>query len=208
MQTSSRVDLNDNWKDIGQHLMNIRPVGTYTKPGCCKPKPYHHPAPIFNPHGCPYPCPAPQHIDPHPHHHCPEPHTWPMDLDGDGFVEGDIIAKPLIPYGEPPVPVAPEPEIDPDFTVDEDNTTDDTSSDITDSDDTTNTDITSIDEQKQVYGIEHIEDNWLPSKIIDTETQTVVVESSVESEEYKTIEEPVIKPTRRVNRGGRRKKDI
>ena len=39
MQTASKVEI-DNWSDInGQNIMNIRPVGTYTKPCHCKP---HH----------------------------------------------------------------------------------------------------------------------------------------------------------------------
>ena len=88
--------------------MNIRPVGTYTKPQChCHCHHHHHPEPWFPPvHEIHHPkpeCDCDCECEPHCHHIPVDvqplpPHFHPVDIDGDGFVENDIIVKPLPPH--------------------------------------------------------------------------------------------------------------
>lgn len=116
MQTSSKVSY-DNWNDwnLGDKIMNIRPVGTYCFCHCnhC----HHHCVDCeftdscvkCNHCDCEHckhdhccqpvpPCP--------PHHHCDchDPHLFPIDTDGDGFVEGDLIHKVPENYIPNPIP--------------------------------------------------------------------------------------------------------
>ena len=108
--------------------MNIRPVGTYTKPCHCKP--HHKPCwppykqwfpPIHEVHNHKPECDC-HHKPECDCHHKPEcnchhipvdvqpipPHFYPVDIDGDGFVENDIIVKPIPHHHCHPVhPVPP-----------------------------------------------------------------------------------------------------
>ena len=114
--------------------MNIRPVGTYTKPCHCRP--HHKPCwppykpwfpPIHEVHKPECDCHYKPECDCHHKpecdcHHKPEcdchhipvdvqplpPHFYPVDIDGDGFVENDIIVKPIPHHHCHPVhPVPP-----------------------------------------------------------------------------------------------------
>lgn len=246
MQTSSKVSY-DNWSDwnLGDQIMNIRPVGTYC---FCK---HHH---CHNHHDCVdceftescAHCAHKHHCHPHPpvpcppHHHCDchDPHLFPVDMDGDGFVESDMIHKHHEPYIPEPLPE--------EIGNKEDNTTD--TMEISDEvDDTTeyygssmvdsipeeiqpvetseeidtiledNDDMVTTDEDGYHTLTDEIptdEDNWETSKVMDSNTQEIVEETPVlepELEDIEPVEESVEeKPTRgrrRVNRGGRRKKE-
>lgn len=277
MQTSSKVSC-DNWSDwnLGDKIMNIRPVGTYcfchchhchhhhhcvdceftdscVKCDCCE----HH----CDCHHCDCDC---EHCKHHcdcdhckhdhccqpvppcpPHHHCDchDPHLFPIDTDGDGFVEGDLIHKVpenYIPnpipdnignntdktedssidtiscYGIPLVDSIPD-EIEPVETSDD---VDSILNDVDDSNlNTESNDIfeeqnedsdNAVDELIETFGSD--DDTWSTAKLMDTDSHEIIAESPVEEPELKEVE-PVIeeeKPTRgrrRVNRGGRRKKE-
>lgn len=265
MQTSSKVSY-DNWSDwnLGDKIMNIRPVGTYCFCHCHHCHHHHCVDCEFTDscvkcdhcdcceHHCD--CDHCKHVHCHPmppcppyhHHHCDchDPHLFPIDTDGDGFVEGDLIHKVpenYIPnpipdnignntdktedssidttsyYGMPLVDSIPD-EIEP---VE---TSDDVDSILNDVDDSnlnteTNDNIfegqndesdNAVDELIETFGSD--DDTWSTAKLMDTDSHEIITESPVEEPELKDIE-PVIeeeKPVRgrkRVNRGGRRKKE-
>lgn len=247
MQTSSKVSY-DNWSDwnLGNQIMNIRPVGTYC---FCR---HHHPCDCvdceFSESCVKTECDHHCHHHPHPHvpcpphHHCDchDPHLFPVDMDNDGFVESDMIHKRPEPYIPEPLPE--------EIGVKEDNTT--STMEIGDEvDDTTeyygnsmvdaipdeiqpvetseeidtiledNDDMVTTDEDGYHTLADEIpveEDNWETSKIVDTDTQEIVEETHVPEQELKDVEEiPSVEVVeekstrgrRRVNRGGRRKKE-
>ena len=232
MQTASKVEI-DNWSDInGQNIMNIRPVGTYTKPCHCKP---HH-KPCWPPYKPWFP---PIH-EVHNHkpecdcHHKPEcnchhipvdvqpipPHFYPVDIDGDGFVENDIIVKPIPHHHCHPVhPVPPcycsenvgetveetvneseELQMTPEGTYGS------TMAQTVVQEDDTN--VEPIEEPTLNELDDVLTDVWSNSQVVDTETNEIVSEQTQPDTELHEVEEP-IKPVRvrRVNRGGRRKKE-
>lgn len=238
MQTASKVEI-DNWSDInGQNIMNIRPVGTYTKPCHCRP---HH-KPCWPPHK---PCFPPIHEVHKPEcdchhkpecdwHHKPEcdchhipvdvqplpPHFYPVDIDGDGFVENDIIVKPIPHHHCHPVhPVPPcycsenagetveetvnEPE---ELQMTPEETYGSTMAQTVVQEDDTN--VEPIEEPTLNELDDVLTDVWSNSQVVDTETNEVVSEQTQDDTELHEVEEP-IKPARvrRVNRGGRRKKE-
>lgn len=276
MQTSSKVSY-DNWSDwnLGDKIMNIRPVGTYCFCHCHHCHHHHHCVDCeFTDscvkcdhcdcceHHCDCHCDC-DHCKHHcdcdhcehdhcypmspcpPHHHhqcdCHDPHLFPIDTDGDGFVEGDLIHKVpenYIPnpipdnignntedssidttsyYGIPLVDSIPD-EIEP---VE---TSDDVDSILNDVDDSnlnteTNDNIfegqndepdNDVNELIETFGSD--DDAWSTAKLMDTDSHEIITESPVEEPELKDVE-PVIeeeKPVRgrkRVNRGGRRKKE-
>ena len=235
MQTASKVEI-DNWSDInGQNIMNIRPVGTYTKPCHCRPphKPCWPPhKPCWPPHKPWFP---PIH-EVHHHkpecdcHHMPEcdchhipvdvqplpPHFYPVDIDGDGFVENDIIVKP-IPHHHCH-PVHPVPPCDCSGNIEEtvdapeelqmipEGTYGSTMEQAVVQEDDTN--VEPIEEPTLNELDDVLTDVWSNSQVIDTETNEVVSEQTQPDIELHEVEEP-IKPARvrRVNRGGRRKKE-
>ena len=109
MQTSSKVSY-DNWSDwnLGDKIMNIRPVGTYCFCHC-----HHHCVDCeftdscvkCNHCDCEHckhdhccqpvpPCP--------PHHHCDchDPHLFPIDTDGDGLYELTFASDGIIAANE------------------------------------------------------------------------------------------------------------
>ena len=232
MQTASKVEI-DNWSDInGQNIMNIRPVGTYTKPCHCKP---HH-KPCWPPYKPWFP---PIH-EVHNHkpecdcHHKPEcnchhipvdvqplpPHFYPVDIDGDGFVENDIIVKPIPHHHCHPVhPVPPcycsenagetveetvnEPE---ELQMTPEETYGSTMTQTVVQEDDTN--VEPIEEPTLNELDDVLTDVWSNSQVVDTETNEIVSEQTQDDTELHEVEEP-IKPARvrRVNRGGRRKKE-
>lgn len=280
MQTSSKVSY-DNWSDwnLGDKIMNIRPVGTYCFCHCHHCHHHHHCVDCeFTDscvkcdhcdcceHHCDCDCEhCEHHCDCHhcncdqckhdhccppvppcpPHHHCDchDPHLFPIDTDGDGFVEGDLIHKVpenYIPnpipdnignntdknedssiettscYGMPLVDSIPD-EIEPVETSDD---VDSILNDVDDSNlNTESNDIfeeqnedsdNAVDELIETFGSD--DDTWSTAKLMDTDSHEIIAESPVEEPELKEVE-PVIeeeKPTRgrrRVNRGGRRKKE-
>lgn len=232
MQTASKIEI-DNWSDInGQNIMNIRPVGTYTKPCHCKP---HH-KPCWPPYKPWFP---PIH-EVHNHkpecdcHHKPEcnchhipvdvqpipPHFYPVDIDGDGFVENDIIVKPIPHHHCHPVhPVPPcycsenaeetveetvnEPE---ELQMTPEETYGSTMEQTVVQEDDTN--VEPIEEPTLNELDDVLTDVWSNSQVVDTETNEIVSEQTQPDTELHEVEEP-IKPARvrRVNRGGRRKKE-
>ena len=129
MQTSSKVSY-DNWSDwnLGDKIMNIRPVGTYCFCHCHHCHHHHHCVDCeFTDscvkcdhcdcceHHCDCDCEHCKHdhccqpvptCTPHHHHHCDchDPHLFPIDTDGDGFVEGDLIHKVPENYIPNPIP--------------------------------------------------------------------------------------------------------
>ena len=129
MQTSSKVSY-DNWSDwnLGDKIMNIRPVGTYCFCHCHHCHHHHHCVDCeFKDscvkcdhcdcceHHCDCDCEYCKHVHccqpappcpPHHHHHCDchDPHLFPIDTDGDGFVEGDLIHKVPENYIPNPIP--------------------------------------------------------------------------------------------------------
>ena len=282
MQTSSKVSY-DNWNDwnLGDKIMNIRPVGTYCFCHCHHCHHHHHCVDCeFTDscvkcdhcdccgHHCDCDCEHCKHhcdchhcncdqckhdhccapvppCPPHHHHHCDchDPHLFPIDTDGDGFVEGDLIHKVpenYIPnpipdnignntdknedssiettscYGMPLVDSIPD-EIEPVETSDD---VDSILNDVDDSNlNTESNDIfekqnedsdNAVDELIETFGSD--DDTWSTAKLMDTDSHEIIAESPVEEPELKEVE-PVIeeeKPTRgrrRVNRGGRRKKE-
>ena len=248
MQTASKVEI-DNWSDInGQNIMNIRPVGTYTKPCHCKP--HHKPCwppykpwfpPIHEVHNHKPECDC--HHKPEcdwlhkPEcdcHHKPEcnchhipvdvqpipPHFYPVDIDGDGFVENDIIVKPIPHHHCHPVhPVPPcycsenagetveetvnEPE---ELQMTPEETYGSTMEQTVVQEDDTN--VEPIEEPTLNELDDVLTDVWSNSQVVDTETNEIVSEQTQDDTELHEVEEP-IKPARvrRVNRGGRRKKE-
>ena len=230
MQTASKVEI-DNWSDInGQNIMNIRPVGTYTKPCHCKP---HH-KPCWPPHK---PCFPPIHEVHKPEcdcHHKPEcdchhipvdvqplpPHFYPVDIDGDGFVENDIIVKPIPHHHCHPVhPVPPcycsenaEENVEENVNEPEESqmipeeTYGSTMEHAVVQEDDTN--VEPIEEPTLNELDDVLTDVWSNSQVVDTETNEIVSEQTQDDTELHEVEEP-IKPARvrRVNRGGRRKKE-
>ena len=280
MQTSSKVSY-DNWSDwnLGDKIMNIRPVGTYCFCHCHHCHHHHHCVDCefkdscvkcdhcdccehhcdcncehckhdhcdFNCEHCKHdhccqpapPCP------PHHHHHCDchDPHLFPIDTDGDGFVEGDLIHKVPENYIPNPIPdnIGNNTDKNEDSSIDTTScygiqlvdsipdeiepveTSDDVDSILNDVDDsnlnTESNDIfeeqnedsdNAVDELIETFGSD--DDTWSTAKLMDTDSHEIITESPVEEPELKEVE-PVIeeeKPTRgrkRVNRGGRRKKE-
>ena len=280
MQTSSKVSY-DNWSDwnLGDKIMNIRPVGTYCFCHCHHCHHHHHCVDCEFTDSCvncdncdhcdscehhcdcdcehckhhcncdqckhDHCCPPVPPCTPHHHHHCDchDPHLFPIDTDGDGFVEGDLIHKVpenYIPnpipdnignntdknedssidttscYGMPLVDSIPD-EIEP---VEKSDDVDSILNDVDDSNlNTDSNDIfeeqnedsdNAVDELIETFGSD--DDTWSTAKLMDTDSHEIIAESPVEEPELKEVE-PVIeeeKPTRgrrRVNRGGRRKKE-
>ena len=114
MQTSSKVSY-DNWSDwnLGDKIMNIRPVGTYCFCHCHHCNHHHHCIDCEYSDSCVkcdhYDCCEHVHCHPmppcHPHHcDCHDSHLFPIDTDGDGFVEGDLIHKVPENYIPNPIP--------------------------------------------------------------------------------------------------------
>ena len=230
MQTASKVEI-DNWSDInGQNIMNIRPVGTYTKPCHCKP---HH-KPCWPPYKPWFPPIHEVHKPECDCHHKPEcnchhipvdvqpipPHFYPVDIDGDGFVENDIIVKPIPHHHCHPVhPVPPcycseNAEETVEETVNEqeelqmtpEETYGSTMTQTVVQEDDTN--VEPIEEPTLNELDDVLTDVWSNSQVVDTETNEIVSEQTQPDTELHEVEEP-IKPARvrRVNRGGRRKKE-
>ena len=252
MQTSSKVSY-DNWSDwnLGDKIMNIRPVGTYCFCHCHNCNHHHHCI------DCEYSdsCVKCDHCDcehcKHDHccqpihHHCDchDPHLFPIDTDGDGFVEGDLIHKVPENYIPNPIPdnIGNNTDKNEDSSIDTIScygiplvdsipdeiepveTSDDVDSILNDVDDsnlnTESNDIfeeqnedsdNAVDELIETFGSD--DDTWSTAKLMDTDSHEIIAESPVEEPELKEVE-PVIeeeKPTRgrrRVNRGGRRKKE-
>ena len=268
MQTSSKVSY-DNWSDwnLGDKIMNIRPVGTYCFCHCHHCHHHHHCVDCeFTDscvkcdhcdcceHHCDCDCEHCKHdhccqpVPPcHPHHHhhcdCHDPHLFPIDTDGDGFVEGDLIHKVPENYIPNPIPdnIGNNTDKNEDSSIDTIScygiplvdsipdeiepveTSDDVNSILNDVDDsnlnTESNDIfeeqnedsdNAVDELIETFGSD--DDTWSTAKLMDTDSHEIITESPVEEPELKEVK-PVIeeeKPTRgrkRVNRGGRRKKE-
>ena len=280
MQTSSKVSY-DNWSDwnLGDKIMNIRPVGTYCFCHCHHCHHHHHCVDCEFTDSC-VKCDNCDHCDscehhcdcdcehckhhcncehckhdhccqpvppcpPHHHHHCDchDPHLFPIDTDGDGFVEGDLIHKVPENYIPNPIPdnIGNNTDKNEDSSIDTIScygiplvdsipdeiepveTSDDVDSILNDVDDsnlnTESNDIfeeqnedsdNAVDELIETFGSD--DDTWSTAKLMDTDSHEIIAESPVEEPELKEVE-PVIeeeKPTRgrkRVNRGGRRKKE-
>ena len=282
MQTSSKVSY-DNWSDwnLGDKIMNIRPVGTYCFCHCHHCHHHHHCVDCeftdscvkcdhcdccehhCDCHHCDCDCEhCKHHCECHcehckhdhccqpvppcpPHHHCDchDPHLFPIDTDGDGFVEGDLIHKVPENYIPNPIPdnIGNNTDKNEDSSIDTTScysmplvdsipdeiepveTSDDVDSILNDVDDsnlnTESNDIfeeqtedsdNAVDELIETFGSD--DDTWSTAKLMDTDSHEIIAESPVEEPELKEVE-PVIeeeKPTRgrrRVNRGGRRKKE-
>lgn len=248
MQTSSKVSY-DNWSDwnLGDKIMNIRPVGTYCVCHCHR----HHCVDCEftdscikcdHCHHC-HSTPPPPPIPPHHHCDCHDPHLFPIDTDGDGFVEGDIIHKVpenYIPnpipdnignnidnqddsseeiqqnYGIPLVDSIPD-EIEPveisnDVNsilndVDDSNANAEINNNIEESHDDSEK---SMNELIETFGTDN--DTWSNAKLLDTDSHEIITESPVGDPELKDVEpiiedEKPVRGRRRVNRGGRRKKE-
>ena len=277
MQTSSKVSY-DNWSDwnLGDKIMNIRPVGTYCFCHCHHCHHHHHCVDCeftdscskcdhcdccerhcdcdceHCKHHCECHCEHCKHdhccqpVPPcPPHHHCDchDPHLFPIDTDGDGFVEGDLIHKVPENYIPNPIPdnIGNNTDKNKDSSIETTScygmplvdsisdeiepveTSDDVDSILNDVDDsnlnTESNDIfeeqnedsdNAVDELIETFGSD--DDTWSTAKLMDTDSHEIIAESPVEEPELKEVE-PVIeeeKPTRgrrRVNRGGRRKKE-
>ena len=282
MQTSSKVSY-DNWSDwnLGDKIMNIRPVGTYCFCHCHHCHHHHHCVDCEFTDSCSkcdhcdccerhcdcdcehckhhcdchhcncdqckhdHCCPPVPPCPPHHHHHCDcyDPHLFPIDTDGDGFVEGDLIHKVPENYIPNPIPdnIGNNTDKNKDSSIETTScygmplvdsisdeiepveTSDDVDSILNDVDDsnlnTESNDIfeeqnedsdNAVDELIETFGSD--DDTWSTAKLMDTDSHEIIAESPVEEPELKEVE-PVIeeeKPTRgrrRVNRGGRRKKE-
>ena len=280
MQTSSKVSY-DNWSDwnLGDKIMNIRPVGTYCFCHCHHCHHHHHCVDCefkdscvkcdhcdccehhcdcdceyckhdhcdFNCEHCKHdhccqPVPA---CPPHHHHHCDchDPHLFPIDTDGDGFVEGDLIHKVPENYIPNPIPdnIGNNTDKTEDSSIDTTScygmplvdsipdeieqieTSDDVDSILNDVDDsnlnTESNDIfeeqnedsdNAVDELIETFGSD--DDTWSTAKLMDTDSHEIIAESPVEEPELKDVEpvieeEKPIRGRRRINRGGRRKKE-
>lgn len=255
MQTSSKVSY-DNWSDwnLGDKIMNIRPVGTYCFCHChhC----HHHHCVDCCEHHCDchchcdcdhcHPMPPCPPCPPHHHHHCDchDPHLFPIDTDGDGFVEGDLIHKVPENYIPNPIPdnIGNNTDKTEDSSIDTTSyydmplvdsipdeiesveTSDDVDSILNDVDDSnlnteTNDNIfeeqndesdNAVNELIETFGSD--DDAWSTAKLMDTDSHEIITESPVEEPELKDVEpvieeEKPIRGRRRVNRGGRRKKE-
>lgn len=262
MQTSSKVSY-DNWSDwnLGDKIMNIRPVGTYCfchchhchhhcvdcefKDSCvkcnhCDCCEHHSDCEHWKHDHCCQPVPP---CPPHHHCDCHDPHLFPIDTDGDGFVEGDLIHK--VPENYIPNPI-------PDNIGNNTDKTEDSSIDTTSCNDIplvdsipdeiepveTSYDVDSIlndvddsdinaesndifeeqneDSDNTVNGLigtfSSDDDTWSTAKLMDTDSHEIIAESPVEESELKDVEpvieeEQHVRGRRRVNRGGRRKKE-
>lgn len=282
MQTSSKVSY-DNWSDwnLGDKIMNIRPVGTYCFCHCHHCHHHHHCVDCEFTDSCVkcdhcdccehhcdchcdcdhckhhcdcdhcehdhcHPIPPCPPCPPHHHHHCDchDPHLFPIDTDGDGFVEGDLIHKVPENYIPNPIPdnIGNNTDKTEDSSIDTTSyygmslvdsipdeiepveTSDDVDSILNDVDDSnlnteTNDNIfeeqnedsdNAVDELIETFGSD--DDTWSTAKLMDTDSHEIITESPVEEHELKDVE-PIIeeeKPVRgrkRVNRGGRRKKE-
>ena len=251
MQTSSKVSY-DNWSDwnLGDKIMNIRPVGTYCFCHCHHCNHHHHCIDCEYLDSCVKcdhcDCCEHVHCHPmppcHPHHcDCHDPHLFPIDTDGDGFVEGDLIHKVPENYIPNPIPdnIGNNTDKTEDSSIDTTScysmplvdsisdeiepveTSDDVDSILNDVDDSDiNTESNDIFEEQnedsdnavdELIDTFSSDDTWSNAKLMDTDSHEIIAESPVEEPELKEVE-PVIeeKPTRgrrRVNRGGRRKKE-
>ena len=291
MQTSSKVSY-DNWSDwnLGDKIMNIRPVGTYCFCHCHHCHHHHHCVDCeftdscvkcdhcdccehyCDCHYCDCECEhckhhcecehCKHHCNCHcehckhdhccqpippcpPHHHCDchDPHLFPIDTDGDGFVEGDLIHKVPENYIPNPIPdnIGNNTDKNEDSSIDTTScygmplvdsipdeiepveTSDDVDSILNDVDDSNlNTESNDIFEKQNedsdnavnelIDTYDSDDDTWSNAKLMNTDSHEIIAESPVEEPELKEVE-PVIeeeKPTRgrrRVNRGGRRKKE-
>ena len=265
MQTSSKVSY-DNWSDwnLGDKIMNIRSVGTYCFCHCHHCHHHHHCdcdcehckhdhcdccehhcdcncEHCKHDHCCQPVPPCPPHH--HPHCDCHDPHLFPIDTDGDGFVEGDLIHKVPENYIPNPIPdnIGNNTDKTEDSSIDTTScygiplvdsipdeiepveTSDDVDSILNDVDDsnlnTESNDIfeeqnedsdNAVDELIETFGSD--DDTWSTAKLMDTDSHEIIAESPVEEPELKEVE-PVIEEEkhtrgrRRVNRGGRRKKE-
>ena len=291
MQTSSKVSY-DNWSDwnLGDKIMNIRPVGTYCFCHCHHCHHHHHCVDCeftdsyskcdhcdccehyCDCHYCDCECEhckhhcecehCKHHCNCHcehckhdhccqpippcpPHHHCDchDPHLFPIDTDGDGFVEGDLIHKVPENYIPNPIPdnIGNNTDKNEDSSIDTTScygmplvdsipdeiepveTSDDVDSILNDVDDsnlnTESNDIfekqnedsdNAVDELIETFGSD--DDTWSTAKLMDTDSHEIIAESPVEEPELKEVEpvieeEKPIRGRRRVNRGGRRKKE-
>ena len=280
MQTSSKVSY-DNWSDwnLGDKIMNIRPVGTYCFCHCHHCHHHHHCVDCEFTDSCSK-CDhcdccerhcdcdcehCKHHCDCHhcncdqckhdhccqpvppcpPHHHCDchDPHLFPIDTDGDGFVEGDLIHKVPENYIPNPIPdnIGNNTDKNEDSSIDTTScysmplvdsipdeiepveTSDDVDSILNDVDDsnlnTESNDIfekqnedsdNAVDELIETFGSD--DDTWSTAKLMDTDSHEIIAESPVEEPELKEVEpvieeEKHVRGRRRVNRGGRRKKE-
>ena len=240
MQTASKVEI-DNWSDInGQNIMNIRPVGTYTKPCHCKPhhkpcwppyKPWFPPIHEIHNHKPECDCHHKPECDCHHKpecncHHIPvdvqplPPHFYPVDIDGDGFVENDIIVKPISHHHCHPVHPVPPCYCSENVGETVEETVNESEELQMTPEGTYGSTMTQTVVQEDDTNVEPIEeptlnelddvltDVWSNSQVVDTETNEIVSEQTQPDTELHEVEEP-IKPARvrRVNRGGRRKKE-
>lgn len=249
MQTSSKVSY-DNWSDwnLGDKIMNIRPVGTYCFCHCHHCNHHHHCIDCEYSDSCVkcdhYDCCEHVHCHPMPpchQHHCDchDPHLFPIDTDGDGFVEGDLIHK--VPENYIPNPIPDNIGNNTDKTEDSSiettscndiplvdsipdeiepvETSDDVDSILNDVDDSDiNTESNDIleeqneDSDNAVNEITDSDDTWSTAKLMDTDSHEIIAESPVEESELKDVEPTIeeehhVRGRRRVNRGGRRKKE-
>ena len=282
MQTSSKVSY-DNWSDwnLGDKIMNIRPVGTYCFCNC-----HHHHHCVYCEftdscvkcdhcdccehhcdcehckhdhcdcckHHCDCNCEHCKHdhccqpvppCPPHHHHHCDchDPHLFPIDTDGDGFVEGDLIHKVPENYIPNPIPdnIGNNTDKTEDSSIDTTScysmplvdsipdeiepveTSDDVDSILNDVDDSDiNTESNDIFEEQNedsdnavdelIDTFSSDDDTWSNAKLMDTDSHEIIAESPIEEPELKDVEpvieeEKPIRGRRRINRGGRRKKE-
>ena len=264
MQTSSKVSY-DNWSDwnLGDKIMNIRPVGTYCFCHCHHCHHHHHCIDCEFTDSCvkcdhcdccehhcycehckhDYCCQPVPPCPPHHHCDCHDPHLFPIDTDGDGFVEGDLIHKVPENYIPNPIPdnIGNNTDKNEDSSIDTTScygiplvdsipdeiepveTSDDVDSILNDVDDSNlNTESNDIFEEQNedsdnavdelIDTFSSDDDTWSNAKLMDTDSHEIIAESPIEEPELKDVE-PVIEEEhhvrgrRRVNRGGRRKKE-
>ena len=263
MQTSSKVSY-DNWSDwnLGDKIMNIRPVGTYCFCHCHHCHHHHHCIDCEFTDSCvkcdhcdccehhcdcehckhDYCCQPVPPCPPHHHCDCHDPHLFPIDTDGDGFVEGDLIHKVPENYIPNPIPdnignntdktedssidttscysmslvdSIPD-DVEPVETSDE---VDSILNDVNDSDiNTESNDIFEEQNEDSDNAVDELidtfssDDTWSNAKLMDTDSHEIIAESPIEEPELKDVEpvieeEKPIRGRRRINRGGRRKKE-
>lgn len=262
MQTSSKVSY-DNWSDwnLGDKIMNIRPVGTYCFCPCHNCHHHHHCIDCEFADSCKKCDHCKHHCDCHhceqehcypmppcpPHHHyhcdCHDPHLFPIDTDGDGFVEGDLIHKVPENYIPNPIPdnIGNNTDKTEDSPIDTTScysmplvdsitdeiepveTSDDVDSILNDVDDSDiNTESNDIFEEQNedsdnavdelIDTFSSDDDTQSNAKLMDTDSHEIIAESPIEEPELKDVEpvieeEKPIRGRRRINRGGRRKKE-
>lgn len=262
MQTSSKVSY-DNWSDwnLGDKIMNIRPVGTYCFCPCHNCHHHHHCIDCEFADSCKKCDHCKHHCDCHyceqehcypmppcpPHHHyhcdCHDPHLFPIDIDGDGFVEGDLIHKVPENYIPNPIPdnIGNNTDKTEDSSIDTTScysmslvdsipdeiepveTSDDVDSILNDVDDSDiNTESNDIFEEQNedsdnavdelIDTFSSDDDTWSNAKLMDTDSHEIIAELPIEEPELKDVEpvieeEKPIRGRRRINRGGRRKKE-